>query len=82
MPREWTDWARPNAGVTPAGGKPLIPRRRKFHPPVEALHSNHDHTRAPTDIEIPQRMAGQVAVGLDRELVHLEREMGAYLPQT
>src|SRR5437879_12240860 len=24
MPREWTDWAPPNAQVTPAGGQPLI----------------------------------------------------------
>src|SRR6266853_1354301 len=24
MPREWTDWAPPNAEVTPAGGEPLI----------------------------------------------------------
>jgi hypothetical protein len=24
MPREWTDWASPNAQVTPAGGQPLI----------------------------------------------------------
>src|SRR6266404_725323 len=24
MPREWTDWAPPNAQVTPAGGDPLI----------------------------------------------------------
>ena len=24
MPREWTDWAPPNAQVTPAGAQPLI----------------------------------------------------------
>jgi hypothetical protein len=24
MPREWTDWAPPNAQVTSAGGQPLI----------------------------------------------------------
>jgi hypothetical protein len=24
MPREWTDWAPPNAEVTSAGGEPLI----------------------------------------------------------
>jgi hypothetical protein len=24
MPREWTDWAPPNAQVTPTDGKPLI----------------------------------------------------------
>jgi hypothetical protein len=24
MPREWTDWAPPNAEVASAGGKPLI----------------------------------------------------------
>jgi len=24
IPREWTDWAPPNAEVTPAGGEPLI----------------------------------------------------------
>jgi hypothetical protein len=24
MPREWTDWARPNAHVTPTDGQPLI----------------------------------------------------------
>jgi len=24
MPREWTDWAPPNAEVTPAGGESLI----------------------------------------------------------
>ena len=24
MPREWTDWAPPNAQVTPTDGQPLI----------------------------------------------------------